>query len=232
MLGPVDFFVWLLTFLLEGFVVVYSIARGQFFRYLVLNLYMLAAATASVVELFLYSHYGLTSSVYCYFYYYSDAMLTVLLYFSIFAMYQYVFQEMNASRYIRGASLLLLVGTAVVTFQIVHQSETRLTSRFVVELSQNLYFVGVVLTYILWGAVMKLRETRTRVIQLVLSLGIFFSAYSAIYAVRNLFPHLELARSILPLVSLWLPFAWAYTLWRVPEEARLELAQLTPTHAR
>jgi hypothetical protein len=233
MLGPLDYLVWTLGFLLEGFVVVYSLYRRQFFRYLILNLYMLATAAGNVGALVLCRHYGYTSPVYCYFYYYSDVLLTVLLYFSVFALYQQVFKEMNASRYIRGASLMLLVGTALVTFQIVRQSETRLTSRFVVELSQNLYFVGVVLTYILWGAVMKLRETRTRVIQFVLSLGIYFSAYSALYALRNLLPDLALSRAILPpLVSLWLPFAWSYTLWRVPEEARLETARLVPAHVR
>ena len=36
------------------------------------------------------------------------------------------------------------------------------------------YFVGVVLTYLLWGAILKLRETRTRLIQLVLALGDLF----------------------------------------------------------
>jgi 4-amino-4-deoxy-L-arabinose transferase-like glycosyltransferase len=93
--------------------------------------------------------------------------------------------------------------------------------------------VGLVLTYILWGAVMKLRETRTRVIQLVLALGIHFSAYSATYALRNLFPDLVVVRTILPpLVGTWLPLAWACTLWRVPEEARLATARLAPTHAR
>ena len=233
MLGPVDFLVWAASLFLEGFVVVYCLARRQFFRYLTLNFYMLAAASVNIAEFVLYRRYGLTSLVYCYFYYYSETLLTVLLYFSIFALYQQVFKEMNASRYIRGAALMLLIGTALVTFQIVRQSETRLTSRFVVELSQNLYFVGVVLTYILWGAVMKLRETRSRVIHFVLSLGVCFSGYAAIYALRNLFPTLEFARRILPpLLSLWLPITWAYTFWKVPEEARLATAQLVPTHVR
>jgi hypothetical protein len=232
-LGPVDYIVWLLSFLLDGFVVVYSLRRGQFLRYIVMNLCMLGLASADVGELIVLRRYGLTSPAYFYFYYYSEAMVTILIYFSIFALYQQVFQEMKASRYIRGASLMLLLGTALVSFQIVHQNETRLTSRFVVELSQNLYFVGVVLTYILWGAVMKLRETRLRVIHFVLSLGVFFSGYAALYAFRNLFPAFEFARRILPpLLSLWLPVTWAYTFWKVPEEARLEITQLVPTHVR
>lgn len=233
MLGPIDYFLWIAGLALELFVVVYSVSRRQFIRYFALNLYMMADALFTVGGFYFVTHYGLDSMAYRYFYYYFDALLTILLYFSVFGLYQHVFAQMEASKYVRAASLMLLVATACVSFMIVRQSQNHLTSRFVVQLSQNLYFVGLVLIYILWGAVMKLRETRTRLIQLVLALGIYFSAYSATYALRNLFPDLTMARTILPpLVGAWLPLAWACTLWRVPEESRLATAQLSATHAR
>jgi len=232
-LGPIDYAVWFLGLALEVFVVVYSLTRRQFLRYLMLNLYMLADAIWTVLCFYFVSHYGVRSVEYCYFYYYGDALLTVLLYFSVFGLYQYVFEEMKADKYVRAGSLLLLLSTGIVSFLIVRQSQDHLTSRFVIQLSQNLYFVGLVLTYILWGAVMKLRETRSRLIHLVLALGIYFSAYSATYALRNLFPDLSMVRTILPpLVGAWLPLAWACTLWRVPEEARLATARLAVSHAR
>jgi hypothetical protein len=96
-----------------------------------------------------------------------------------------------------------------------------------VELSQNLYFVGVVLTYVLWGAVVKLRETRTRLVQLVLALGIYFSASAAAYALRNMFPSLAVTHFIPPLAGTFLPLAWAYTFWKVSETARLAPGRLT-----
>jgi len=233
MLGPFDYFVWIVSFALEVFVVVFSLTRRQFLRYLPLNLYMLADAMFTVGTFYFVTHYGLHSQAYSYFYYYGDSLLTILLYFCVFDLYQHVFEEMEASKYVRATSLMLLLGTGLVSFLIVRQNQDHLTGRFVLELSQNLYFVGLVLTYILWAAVMKLRETRTRVIQLVLVLGIYFSAYSATYALRNLFPDLAVAQTILPpLVGTWLPLAWACTLWRVPEEARLATAQLAATHAR
>ncbi|HKM90704.1 MAG TPA: hypothetical protein VJX29_08815 [Candidatus Acidoferrales bacterium] len=233
MLGPIDYAVWFLGFTLQVFVVVYSLAHRQFIRYLALNIYMLADAIWMVLCYYFVAHYGLTSIEYRYFYYYCDALLTILLYFSVFGLYQHVFGEMQANKYVRGASLMLLLATACVSFLIVRQSQDHLTSRFVVQLSQNLYFVGLVLTYILWGAIMKLRETRSRLIHLVLALGIYFSAYSATYALRNLFPDFAMARTVFPpLVGTWLPLAWAYTLWKVPEEARLATAQLAASHAR
>jgi hypothetical protein len=143
-------------------------------------------------------------------------------------LYQHVFREMNVSRYIRGAAALLLIATAFFSYAVVRQNKDHLTSHFVVELGQNLYFVGVVLTYLLWGAILKLRETRTRLIQLVLALGVYFSATAGTYALRNLFPGLQEAvlRWVPPLIGTWLPLAWAYTFSKIPEDARLATARL------
>jgi len=100
-------------------------------------------------------------------------------------------------------------------------------THFAFELSQNLYFVGLVLTYALWGAILKLRETRTLLVQVVLSLGVYFSAYAASYAISNLRPDLVAHIVYLfPIIGCLLPLAWAYAIWRVPEEARLAPARL------
>ncbi len=131
-------------------------------------------------------HFGFDSTTYVYFYYYTDSLLNVLMFWVIIKFYQETFAEMGVSRYIRGAAVMLILLTAVFSYAVVHQNRTHLTSRFVVEIGQNFYFVGVVLTYLLWGAILKLRETRTRLIQLVLALGIYFSADACTYALRNL----------------------------------------------
>jgi hypothetical protein len=98
---------------------------------------------------------------------------------------------------------------------------------FAFELSQNLYFVGLILTYILWAAVVKLRELRAHVIQLVLSLGLYFSAFAASYAISNLrpglYPHMCY---LVPIMGCLLPLSWAYTFWRVPQDTCLSPARL------
>jgi len=100
-------------------------------------------------------------------------------------------------------------------------------TRYVVEMSQNLYFVGVVLTYVLWGAILKLRETRTRVIQLVLSLGVYFSAFAGNYALRNLYPQMHVVWEFVPpVLGCLLPLSWARAFWSVSEEARLAPSRL------
>jgi hypothetical protein len=173
-----------------------------------------------------FTRFGFTSPQYYYFYYFSDALCTIFLYFALMGLYSHVFHEMGVQRYLRVGAMLLLAATSWVSYQVVMSSSHRLLTRFVVELSQNLYFVGVVLTYLLWGAILKLRETRTRLIQLVLALGVYFSAFAASYALRNLYPQLAIWRYVSHLMVLWLPLAWAYTFLKVPEEARLATARL------
>ncbi len=121
---------------------------------------------------------------------------------------------------------MVLAGVAAISFFAIWKTENDLTGRFVVELSRNLYFVGVALTYLLWIAMVKIREARLRIIQLVLSLGVFFSASAAVYGLRYLFPNHAILKAIPPLLGCWLPISWAYTFSRVPEEAQVAPARL------
>src|SRR6266481_2998061 len=135
---------------------------------------MLLSLLVSLLRYQVLSHFGLRSSEYKYFYFYSDALLTIFLYLALITLYLHVFDEMKVEKYVRLAAIVLLAGTALFSYAVVQQSSQRMFTSFVYELSQNLYFVGLVLTYVLWGAILKLRETRTQLVQLVLSLGVYF----------------------------------------------------------
>ena len=226
-----QYVVWLVGALLEAGVLVCAIKRKAFRRYIFLNVYMASEVVASAIRFEILQHYGFTSLTYAYFYYYSDALLTILLFLVLSSLYSEVFRELNAERYVQMGSVVLFAGTALFSFAVVEQSSAKILSHFVYEISQNLYFVGLVLTYILWAAILKLRETRTRLIQLVLSLGVYFSLYAANYALRNLYPSAEGLFTVLnPLIGCFLPFAWAYAFWKLPEEARLAPAGLAVSH--
>jgi len=204
-----------------------ALKKGVFRRYLLLNLYMAGMIVVELGRYKIISEFGQRSLQYAYFYYYSDAILTICLYFALCSLYSHVFSEMKAERYVKIGAILLLAGTAAFSGAVVLESSAKLVTHFVWELSQNLYFVGVVLTYVLWAAILKLRETRTRLIQLVLSLGIYFSLLAANYAIQNLYPQLSsLIAPLAQIVGTFLPLAWAYAFWRLPEEARLVPARL------
>ena len=227
-LSPIDYLLWVLGFSAEVAVVVCSIRHRNFLRYLPLNLCMGFTALVSLGEFYCLRHFGFTSVQYNYYYYYSDALLTILLFFVIMQFYQNVFSEMHASKYIKAFAAVLLAGTAGFSYLVISHHKDHLTTRFAVDLSRNLYFLGGVLTYILWGAVLKIRETRTHLVQLILALGVFFSASAATYALRVLFPGLEpsFLKWMPPVLAIWLPAAWTFTISKVSEDARLETAQL------
>lgn len=232
MLGPVDYVLWMLGAFLPAMAVVCACKGRVFLRFLTLNLYMLAAFLLTVGRFVIFWKYGFRSLEYRYFYFYSDAFLTICLYFALMGLYSHVFQEMGVHRYLRFGALLLLTLTSCFTYQVLANSSVDLASRkpFVVELAQNLYFVGLVLTYLLWGAVMKLRETRRQVIQLVSALGVYFSAFAANYALHNLSPGHSTVWTYLPqLLALWLPLAWAHAFAQVPQEERIATAHVAAT---
>ena len=225
--GSIGYMIWFLGSLLEVCVVVSAIAKHSFRRYLCLNIYMLFSFLISLGRYYVLNHFGLRSSEYKYFYFYSDAVLTIFLYLALITLYLHVFDEMKVEKYVRLTAVLLLVGTVLFSYGVVQQSQNKmLTGAFFAELSQNLYFVGLVLTYILWGAILKLRETRTQLIQLVLSLGIYFSAFAATFALGNMFPNFQFFGYVVPVFGCLLPLAWAYAFWRLAPDARMAPARL------
>lgn len=225
--GLGDYAIWFLGTLLEALVVVCAFKRKLFWRYFFLNLYMLLSVVLGLGRLRVLLHYGKTSVEYRIFYFYSDALITIVLFFGVISLYLLVFEELNLGRYVRIGATALLGGTAWFSYAVVSQSSARMMTHFAFELSQNLYFVGLVLTYVLWGAVLKLRETRAHVVQFILSLGIYFSAFAASYSLSNLQPSLyAYVVYLVPVIGCLLPLSWAYALWRVPQDARLTPSRL------
>jgi hypothetical protein len=228
MLGSVALIIWFLGTSLELSVVVCSLVRKSFLRYFFLNLYMLLSVLTSVGRWSLISiGYGINSDQYRYFYFHTDALLTLAMYIAVISLFSDVLGELHFAKHLRLAAVVLLMGTAGFTYAVVAQSAYRLSTDFAYELSQNLYFVGLVLTYILWGAVLKLRETRTRLVQFILSLGLYFSAYAATFALMNSTSRYDnFLQHIDPILACLLPLSWSITLMRHDEDARLAPSHL------
>ncbi|MGB7729214.1 MAG: hypothetical protein WBL50_14380 [Candidatus Acidiferrum sp.] len=224
--GSIGSIILLLGTAFELAFVVCSVARRSFLRYFFLNLYFLLTIGSSVTRYFILSTFGLKSTEYCYAYFYTDALLTLALYMALISLYSHVFGELQFGKHLRLAAVFLLLGTALFSYAVVAQSADRLATNFAYELSQNLYFVGLVLTYVLWGALLKLRETRTRIVQFVLSLGVYFSAYAASYALGSLASRHSFLVFLAPAIGCFLPLAWTLTMWRHTDESRLVPAQL------
>lgn len=226
MLGPVNYVIWLAVLLAELFSLICLVKKRAFSQHFTLVLYLCACIAANVAGYSIIETSGYDSNAYFYFYFYSQSLSTICLYFVLMNLYSHLFSEMGVGKYIRAAAMLLLAGTAGISYYMVATSANRFVTHFVVELGQNLYFVGVVLTYLLWGAMAKLRENRTRLMQLVLSMGVYVSLSAGSYALNNLYPNHGFWQYYFPITSLWLPASWAYTFLKVPEDARLTTARV------
>jgi hypothetical protein len=225
-MGPVDYTLLLADLFVEVCCVVCLLKKKALSQHFTIVLYLCASIAVGVGRYGVIATAGFTSVAYHYFFYYSDALLTICLYFVLMSLYAHVFSEMGISKFVRGGAMLLLAGTAGISYHMVATSTDKLLTPFVFELSQNLYFVGVVLTYLLWGAMMKLRENRTRLIQLVLSMGVYFSAFAGSYALGNMYPNLLLWHYMCHLMVMWLPLSWAYTFVKVSEDTRTATARV------
>jgi len=62
-----------------------------------------------------------------------------------------------------------------------------------------------------------------------LSMGVYFSAFAASYALASAYPESPIWRLIVIFTDLWLPISWAYTFSKVPEDARLTTARVLAT---
>jgi hypothetical protein len=226
-LGPVNYAIWLAVIFVELFSLISLLRRGAFPKYFTLILYLCACLGSDIASYSILRTSGYDSNTYYYFYFYSQFLLTICLYFVLMNLYSHVFSDMGVGKEIRAGAMLLLAGTAGISYYLVAASSSRFVTHFVAELAQNLYFVGVVLTYVLWGAMAKLRENRTFVLQLVLSLGVHVSLWAGSSAMYNLYAHHDVFwQYYFSLASMWLPISWAYTFLKVPKDARLATARV------
>jgi hypothetical protein len=221
MISWLDYAIWIAGAVAALLVVGITVKNGEAKRYLAMNLFQLATVAMAAGEWIVLHRYGYTSVQYFYFYYHADSVVTVLLYLVIAGFYAKVYEEIRVSTTLRAATMLILAATAWVSFTIVESHKDHLTSRFAIELSRNLYFVGLVLTYILWMAYMRMPEHSRRLLQLISALGIYFSAYALGFVLQMRFHTWHFLRMIPPVLGTWLPASWAYTLWKVSESERI-----------
>jgi hypothetical protein len=225
-LDPVDYALLLAGFCVHLCSLICLVRKGALPRYFTLVLYLCCSISTGVGRCIILNTVGFNSNTYFYFYFYSDALLIICLYFILMSLYSHVFEEMGVGKMLRASAMLILAGTAGISYYMIAASSDRLVTRFVVDLAQNLYFVGVVITYLLWGAMMKMRENRTRLMQLVLSMGAYVSLFATSFAFGNLHALPAFSRYYFPLMDMLLPASWIYTFVRVPEDARMATARV------
>ena len=167
-----------------------------------------------------------------------DAIPNVIGYLLIGSFFDRLLRESVFHKYVRPTLAIFFVLIVGISAFFIVGSVEHLYSEFVLELQQNLYFVGALLTFLLWMAVSYLDVRSRRFTLLVSGLGIYFAAHAASYALRFLFSGLEAPMTAVPpLAYNFMVGLWLYTFLWVPEEevgvqpARQVFQRLAPVGA-
>ena len=176
MVGTYDLVIEVLGAVLALGVVVISTRQGFFKRYLFLNVYLLTNVVFTSGCYYVRSLYGYTSLEYYYFYYVGDAIPNVIGYLLIASFFDRLLRESVFHKYVRPTLAIFFVLIVGISAFFIVGSVEHLYSEFVLELQQNLYFVGVLLTFLLCMCVSYLNVRSRRFTLLVSGLGIYFAA--------------------------------------------------------
>ena len=206
-----DLALWMLTTLVEAFVVCLFLARGLFRKFLFFNLYLTLCVVTSMGRYLVLSHFGLTSSEYHYFYFYTDAILTVSLFLGICELgVRLMGSEMRWRFALLSAAALAVA--AWVSYSVVSLSAFRMGAHFLFELSENIFLACTLAIVLLWT--WKLRndpEDRTAA-RLINVLSVYFLLVLLAYGARQLAPHTDGLRNLQPMSGAWLPLGCGFAL--------------------
>lgn len=207
-----DLTLWMLTTFVEVFVVWLFLIRGLFRKFLFLNFYLLLSVTISIGRYAVLSYFGYVSSGYAYFYFFSDALLSVSLFLSICELSM----RLTGTRMPRRRVVLLSAGAlfaaAFFSFSVASSSGPRVTTRFVLGLSQNIFFACGFAIVLLWAWKLRNDPDDRIAARFVSVLSVYFSLFFLAYGARQLAPDASGPHSLFPMIGAWLPLGCAFAL--------------------
>lgn len=225
MIGTYELIVMMISVILALVIMGVCIWTKSLFRYGLLNLYLLANVVFTAAGYYIYTTYGYNSSHYFYYYYTGDPILNIALYLLVGSFFDRMLRDSTFHKYVRPTLAIFFLLVVVVSGVFISGSVDRMRvfPRFVIQFQQNMYFVGVLLTFLLWISMSYLRAESRRFVLLVSGLGIYFSAHAANYALRFFFRASNDAAvtavlgQVPPLAYCLMVLLWLYTFLRVPE---------------
>jgi glucan phosphoethanolaminetransferase (alkaline phosphatase superfamily) len=214
MLTLADQTLWLLTTLVEAYVVCLFLIQKLFRKFLFLNLYLLLTIFVSIARYAVLHGFGYRSQEYGYFFYYSDALLTLSLFICVCELSQRVIGARMPCRKLVFWSVGAFLATTWFSFAIASPAGYRMAASYLLfEFTKNIY-VACCLAVVLLG-VWKLRnDSEDRVAaRLVNVLAVYFSLFVLVYSADQIAPHASSSLSNLyPMMGAWLPLGCGFAL--------------------
>jgi hypothetical protein len=212
-MAPALVTLWLLTTIVAGFVVFLCVRQKVLSKFSLFNCYFAASIVATIGRFWIESGDGQRFFKYMNFYYYSEAVLTILLALAIWQIATRLVAGRIGRRavLIAGASILLLA--ILFGFFGVSYSSSRQFTLFVVVISQNIFFVAGLATLILWiRNLMNKAEDRITT-QFVNVLVVYFAVFYLLYWLGHTWPYSRAhSGDLLLMMGAWLPLGCSFAL--------------------
>jgi len=220
-MAPAALTLWLFTTIVTGFVVFLCARQDVLSKFFFFNCYFAASILASIGRFCVLSRDGYTSSNYLYFYYYSDAILSVLLALAVWQIGARLIAGKVGRQavLITGASILLPL--IFFTFAVVACSSSYLITRFTVELSENIFFAAALTTFFLWTwSLFNNADDRTAT-QFVNVLLVYFAVFYLVYWLGQARPYSRAHNGdLFSMMGAWLPLGCSFALVQDPPNAK------------
>lgn len=188
-------------------------ARRPYRRLTSLKGYLIASLLSEGFEFVALRLYGFSSPQYSYVYFAADLLVTILGFFVLVHLLELAFEQTHVHLPgLRSVAMLVFSGAATLSgFLVVHRFGPSLP-HFSAQLEQNLSFIGMILTLLLWIALNIMRIPGVRFRRVVLAFGVLYSSGAIIYAIHSLFDQFSQWRYLVPLSTLLEAALLAYTL--------------------
>ena len=208
--------------LIEAGLIVFVAQSSHRNRFVSVLLYLSCLLAAGLARSYILHRFGLHSAQYCYVYWTTDFLLVI----ASFLLVCYFFRRACAHqektwRFLRlllGLVFVLVVGVSALSFL---GNYSLLSSSYLAEFNQNLYFTCLVLNTMLYLMLQHLESTDEQLGLLVCGVGIQFAGPAATLALYHLTTGDSLARSLVsftvPICALGMLLVWAYAIVRVSE---------------
>jgi len=207
-----DLIAWAITIVADIFVVHLFLVRWRFRRFLFLNFFFLFSVVIEVILCASFLRFGLASIWYSYFHFFSEALLTVLLFLSICELIMHLVKTS-----ILCGKLMYRLPGAVVASVLLSVSvpafwDSHTAIGFLSEFSQSMFYVCCSAIVLLW--VWKLpNDFEDRIAaQFVNVLGVYFSLSLLIHGVDQLTPHVADLNSLHFMIGAWLPLGCGFAI--------------------
>ncbi len=185
-------------------------------------IYLALSIVVELIGLWTLHIFGLDSREYRYAYYFGDPLVSIAGFFLLVRLLELSFEHSSLKLPgLRMGAIMVFSGIAVMTAFFVLSRSSAILIHLGVEIEQNLSFLGMILTVLLWTATNVMRVPGLRFRRVILAFSALYSSNAAVFTVHFLLPGFESWRLLVPLTGLLGAGLLAYTLM-TPERAQPE----------